>query len=359
MPMPGYLRFSVTDTGIGIPQDKLQEVFESFSQAHASDTRKFGGTGLGLSISKQLVELMQGHISLDSVEGSGTTFSFEIPCPPGSAGRMQQLQTMQQIDGSILDGLRIILADDNEYNRIVARDTLLSKCQIHICEAANGTEALALLEAGTFDLILMDVQMPGMDGYEATRRIRSGFAPPKNKIPVIALTASVVRSDLDRCLEAGMDDYVPKPFTPAQLFAAIARAAGRPIRYLETPTAAPAKISVQAKQVTDLGYLEKFCEGDPKRIAKYIRLFLESSPALSDKIMVALDAGDWAEIARQVHGYKSGWLMMGMQETNKLAVSLEHRCLLGVDPEAIRKETLLLLGQLQQAARELSGNTRY
>ncbi|MGA3014737.1 MAG: tetratricopeptide repeat protein, partial [Bacteroidales bacterium] len=163
------IRFSINDTGIGIPEDKLQTVFESFSQAKTSDTRTYGGTGLGLTISKQLVELMDGKISVESKEGSGTTFSFEINFPFGSPERLKEQRSAEQIEGSILNGLKILLADDNEYNRIVTHDTLTSKANVEIKEVTNGKEAIDLLSQQDFDVVLMDVQMPLMDGYEATR----------------------------------------------------------------------------------------------------------------------------------------------------------------------------------------------
>ena len=144
------LKFSIIDTGIGIPQDKLHTVFESFTQANASDTRRFGGTGLGLSISKQLVELMDGKISIESTEGSGTTFSFEIRSPEGSAGRLRELSSKEEVAGEILDGLKILLADDNEYNRIVTGDTLRSKSRVEIAEATNGIEVIELLSQQDF-----------------------------------------------------------------------------------------------------------------------------------------------------------------------------------------------------------------
>ena len=215
---PVTLKFSVTDTGIGIPGDKLQSVFESFSQSRTSDTRRFGGTGLGLTISKQMVELMDGKISVESREGYGTTFSFEINCPIGSIERLKEQASGEHIDAGILDGLKILLADDNEYNRIVTSDTLRSKSKVEITEATNGKEVVDLLSQNDFDVVLMDVQMPIMDGYEATRHIREKFSSPKNEIPIIALTASVIRSDLDKCRAAG----------PCSLFqSSLKRPAGR------------------------------------------------------------------------------------------------------------------------------------
>ena len=228
------LSFSIIDTGIGIPEDKLRTVFESFQQSRSSDTRRFGGTGLGLTISKQLVELMDGKISVESKEGSGTTFSFEINFPAGSPERLKEQKSAEQIDGSILDGMKILLADDNEYNRIVTHDTLTSKASVDITEATNGQEAIELLSLKDFDVVLMDVQMPLMDGYEATSQIRNLKSEVRNhNIPVIALTASVIRSDLDKCREAGMNDYVPKPFKVSQLISVIAKANGREIRFVE------------------------------------------------------------------------------------------------------------------------------
>ena len=138
------ITFKVIDTGIGIPKDKLEAVFESFSQAHVSDARKFGGTGLGLSISKQLVELMGGAISIESEVGVGTIFSFTITLAEGSRERLNGLQSSGQIDGSILNGLRILIVDDNEFNRIVAHDSLMVKADVSITLANNGKEALAL-----------------------------------------------------------------------------------------------------------------------------------------------------------------------------------------------------------------------
>jgi len=211
------LKFSIVDTGIGIPKDKLQTVFESFKQAHSSDTRKYGGTGLGLSISKQFVELMGGTISLESEEGSGTTFSFVVNLAEGSAEKIKAQKSPEQIDGSILNGLKILLSDDNEYNRTVARDSLMSIADVTIKEAVNGKEVIELLKKEEFDVVLMDVQMPIMDGYEAAQYIREHLDSPNNKVPVIALTASVIKSDLDKCREAGMNDYVPKPFMVSQL----------------------------------------------------------------------------------------------------------------------------------------------
>jgi signal transduction histidine kinase/DNA-binding NarL/FixJ family response regulator len=346
------IRFSINDTGIGIPEDKLQTVFESFSQAKASDTRTYGGTGLGLTISKQLVELMDGKISVESKEGSGTTFSFEINFPFGSPERLKEQRSAEQIEGSILNGLKILLADDNEYNRIVTHDTLTSKANVEIKEVTNGKEAIDLLSQQDFDVVLMDVQMPLMDGYEATRFIREHFAFPKNQTPVIALTASVIRSDLDKCREAGMNDYIPKPFKASQLISVIAKVTQREIRF-SVKSIPGVKNETENDKVTDLGYLKEFCEGDKERMQKYIVMFLASAPYIIDYINIALNNKDYPEIVSQMHGNKTKLVMMGMNKTKDLAAEIEMRCREGKSPDDLKEKVLTFVKQIQKAVTEL------
>lgn len=351
------IKFSIIDTGIGIPKNKIHSIFESFTQAHSSDTRKFGGTGLGLTISKQLVELMGGNISIESEEGSGSNFSFEIKYEAGSADRMRDLKSAESIDGSILNGLRILIADDNEHNRVVARDTLQLKAEVQITEAMNGKEALEIFRQSDFDIVLMDVQMPVMDGYEATRKIRETFSNPKNKVPVIALTASVIRSDLDKCKQAGMTDYVPKPFKVSQLISAIANATGREIKFISINNEAMPKKVIANTNYTDLSYLEEFCEGDKLRMKKYIDLFLDSASELIQNVNDAMKENNFEEIANQVHGFKIKWIMMGMNESRDLAQEIEIQCRMeNVDYALIRKKIPGLLQQVQGAITELQGN---
>jgi len=353
------LKFSIIDTGVGIPADKINTIFESFSQAHSSDTRKFGGTGLGLSISKQLVELMGGKITIESEEGSGTTFSFSLELPLGSEDALQEQQTPKEVDGSMLNGLKILLVEDNEDNRIVARDTLESKATLNITEVINGQEAIDILKREDFDVVLMDVQMPVMDGYEATRNIRQHFPAPKNKIPIIALTASVIKSDLDKCRTAGMDDYVPKPFKAAQLFTTIAKVAGRTIKFIdktEEPETTPEQPKQHiANQNTDLSYLKKFCEGDQAKMQKYINIFLKGAPDIITRLQTALSENNYERIASQAHASKPTFMMMGMHEANDLAKELEIMCRSEhPQQDIVQKNTKILIQIVQGATEELS-----
>ncbi len=346
------IRFAIVDTGIGIPADKLQSVFENFSQANTSDTRKYGGTGLGLSISRQLVEMMGSHIDIESQEGSGTTFSFIVEFENGSAERLEQRLALEQsVDGSILDGLKILITDDNEYNRIVARDTLKSKAKVKIFEAANGQEAIDLVGKMPFDVILMDVQMPMMNGFDATRFIRANFDSPVRDTPIIALTASVLRTDLDKCKAAGMDSYIPKPFNPQQLITGIAQVLN--ITLKANKEANPNVQKMKPPGVTDMAYLVKFCEGDKTRIMKYISMFTSSAPGLIEIINTALLTNDFEEIANQVHGFKTKWIMMGMTETKDIALKLERLCRDGSEVELIRETVVNLKRKIERALGEL------
>ncbi len=347
------IRFAIVDTGIGIPEDKLQTVFESFSQANASDTRKYGGTGLGLSISRQLVGMMGSGIDIQSKEGYGTTFSFIVKFENGSAERLEQRMSLEQsVDGSILDGLKILVTDDNEYNRIVAHDTLKSVANVEIHEATNGQEAIDLVGKIQFDVILMDVQMPLMNGFEATRFIRSNFESPAKDTPIIALTASVLRTDLDKCRQAGMDSYIPKPFSAQQLITGIAQVLK--IELKAKKEVKPSQLKKLSSKVTDLAYLDTFCEGDKTRMKKYILMFTSSAPGLIEKINSAFAAGDFLEIANQVHSFKTKWIMMGMTGTKDLALELEHLCREGSQKELIRETAELLTGRIDLALNELN-----
>jgi signal transduction histidine kinase/ActR/RegA family two-component response regulator len=209
------LHFSVRDTGIGIPGSKQQSIFEAFSQADASTTRKFGGTGLGLTISSKLVQLLGGKLWVESEVGSGSQFHFTFIAqlspqagPPKPTARDVLLQAAA--------GLRILLAEDNPVNTKVAV-RLLEKQGHHVTAAATGIAVLELLDRKTFDLILMDVQMPEMDGFETTAAIRRNERLGGQRMPIIALTAHAMIGDRERCLAAGMDGYTSKPIQTAEL----------------------------------------------------------------------------------------------------------------------------------------------
>lgn len=209
------LEFSVQDSGIGISEDKIDAVFESFTQAATDTTRKYGGTGLGLTISKQLIELFGGTITVTSRVGEGSLFSFTIPVQKGNVANLTKIvSTTDSI--YLFTGIHILLAEDNIINQKVA-SILLSKCGATVDIANNGEEVLAMLAVKKYHLILMDVHMPEMDGFQATMHIRNDGGTSAD-IPIIALTASALVSEKHKCLSVGMNDYLSKPFNAIDLY---------------------------------------------------------------------------------------------------------------------------------------------
>ena len=219
------LRFEVQDTGIGIPKKKLDKIFDSFSQASSETTRKFGGTGLGLAIVKRLLELQNSQIEVDSILGQGSIFSFELPFGVLShrpVGDPLTKAKLEQSEVRNLSGKKILLVEDNPSNVLVARK-FLERWNATLELADNGAEALDRMRNASFDLVLMDLQMPVMDGYQAATLIRSMEDPIKRKTPIIALTASAMVEIQDRAFAVGMNDYVSKPFNPQELYQKIVR----------------------------------------------------------------------------------------------------------------------------------------
>jgi PAS domain S-box-containing protein len=210
------LHFAVTDTGIGIPAEKRQSIFQPFEQADGSTARRYGGTGLGLAISGHLVALMGGSIWVESELGAGSTFHFTVRFAVSSRPWAERHPRSAPAPEEVRQ-LRILLAEDNAVNQELAK-RLLEKRGHRVTTTGNGSEALAALRDGSFDVVLMDVQMPGMDGFEATTAIRAQERESGAHVPIVAMTAHAMKGDQERCLAAGMDGYVSKPISPRTLF---------------------------------------------------------------------------------------------------------------------------------------------
>jgi signal transduction histidine kinase/CheY-like chemotaxis protein len=226
------LHCQVRDTGIGIPPEKLDVIFQSFTQANDSTTRQYGGTGLGLTISAQLVGLMGGRIWVESEVNQGSCFHFTMCLGIQTESQMADVQEIATFHEAALvlseieNPLRILLAEDNPVNQKLAT-RLLEKRGHQVVVAENGLKALALFDSQSFDLILMDVQMPQMDGLEATGEIRKRELSTGQHVPIIAMTAHALKEDQQRCLDAGMDDFLSKPFDVGEFFRVAENMAGR------------------------------------------------------------------------------------------------------------------------------------
>ena len=233
-PGAGNVWIQVADTGIGIRPEAMPLLFRSFSQADSSTTRRFGGTGLGLAIAKELAGLMGGDIRPESTPGKGSVFTFSMPLRPAlghvsvedPAGRPAAMQPRpaSPAHGSAFSGVRVLLAEDNPINQTLAL-AMLERLGCEIVDVDDGCKALAASQKQVFDAILMDCQMPVMDGFEATRRIRASEAarPDGGRVPIIAVTANAIEGDRERCMAAGMDDFVSKPFEMEDLARALSR----------------------------------------------------------------------------------------------------------------------------------------
>lgn len=208
----------ITDSGIGIPADKIDSIFESFRQANVETTSKYGGTGLGLAITKKLVELQGGSITVESEPGKGSTFQVIMSYKKGNKlFKAEQEEVADMTTGSKLSGIKILLVDDNAINQKVAQK-FLARWETNVSVASNGLEALEKVRQEQFDVILMDIQMPEMDGIEASKHIRALDDELASKTPIIALTAAAMNQEKEQAFDAGMNDYVCKPFVPAELF---------------------------------------------------------------------------------------------------------------------------------------------
>jgi len=341
------LTFEVIDTGIGIPKDKLQTIFESFSQADASVTRKYGGTGLGLTIVKQLVELQHGSIEVKSEEGKGSTFTFTIPYEIGSRSNIKgHLAKDSPLFKKTLKDLSVLLVEDNDINRLYASSILkIWDCKVDTAE--NGYVAIEKIKNEDYDLVLMDIQMPVMDGFEATKAIHA-LPAPKNQVPIIALTANATRKDIEQCLASGMNDAIPKPFTPEDLYDKLSVYSSEFKKISKSVAVSP-----QSTRSIDLTYLKNISNDNQKFIDEMLKAFIQSIPKSIEEIKTNLAAKDWVALARAVHKLKPSLTLIGLHSTREKAMMLEEVCKQQKNANAISFQANELCQELNVALEEL------
>lgn len=346
------LRFSVEDTGIGLTSEQMASLFQPFQQADASTSRRFGGTGLGLSICKRLAELMGGEVGVDSQLGVGSTFWFTA-----RLGKVKESHRatkpfpslgLQPVGIEVIRGASILLAEDNVFNQEVAVE-MLEQAGARVTVANNGREALECLRKAHFDCVLMDMQMPEMDGLEAIRRIRAD--PVLAGLKVIALTANIMQSDRDRCFAAGMDEFIEKPFLPKQFYMKIANAisAGSEVNNGSAAVAAEAievvtpmdiltvRVGIDACQnpaIIDLSVLVGMIGESPETLQKFSLRFIETARLSLVEIDAAMLAKDVGALVAIGHRVKSSARSVGAMGFAALCFELEQA---GKDLERARE----------------------
>jgi CheY-like chemotaxis protein len=316
-----WVRIEVTDTGVGIAEEKLNTIFESFSQADASVTRRYGGTGLGLTIVKQLVELQQGTIHVVSKEHAGSTFMVTIPY---GIGKVKDIaQTGPASDRAMKDmkrsDLHVLLVEDNDINRLYAK-SILKNWECHIDVAENGLVAIEKIKNNSYDVVLMDIQMPVMDGYEATKAIR--MMDQSADVPIIALTANATQIDVEKCLAAGMNDYLAKPFTPEDLYHKLFDELKiTPVhREIKLPPPVPPAAAVSY----NLDYLRSVSGNNAEFIREMVSTFIQTVPAILDDMILAMDSKDWMKLSRLAHQVKPSFTLMGLDALRSEILFLEE-----------------------------------
>ena len=328
--------FRVTDSGIGIAADKLESIFQEFTQAYADTTRQFGGTGLGLSISRALVAQMGGQLTVRSTPGAGSSFAFVTTLPKASAAARRTAQApAPPLEEAAVRGCRVLVVEDNAVNREVVQ-LLLEGHGVVVDEAGSGLEALALFEQRRYDVILMDIQMPGMSGLEATARIRAHADPLRAATPILALTANAFRADAEKYEAAGMNDTLPKPFDEAELLSKLAAlvagvqappgAAHAPgPAAAPVPAAAAAPANPAAPPPYDLALLRKTARGSAAFMNRILASFHANTPAGVAELRAAAAAADWPAAAAVAHRLRPSLRLLGAGALTPSLETLESK----------------------------------
>ena len=312
--------FEVSDTGVGIAPERQAAIFESFTQADNSTTRRYGGSGLGLTISKALVELMGGRIWVQSALGQGSTFRFTVQLPPQSdaselpvdsrpSDELRVARNVMRSEATARGRLSILVVDDVVHNRELVA-AFLESFPWQLDFAGDGEEAVQRCSTNDYDLVLMDIQMPNVDGYEATQRIRAAEAQSgRARTPIIALTAHAMSTDVKRCLLAGCDGHLPKPITRIALTEAITMYARQPSEESNEPK--PDSAGASAAE-------------PPSELEALVPKYLADCQARVTEVLVAIDHGDFEQVARHAHNLRGSGSAFGFPPITELGGRLEH-----------------------------------
>jgi CheY-like chemotaxis protein len=340
------IEFAVTDTGIGITEDKITKIFENFQQATSGTSRLYGGTGLGLAIVKQLVEPQGGSIQVKSKINEGSTFSFTLNFQKTKDEAGLELET-EELDKEIKN-LKVLVVEDIALNQLLMK-TLLDDFGFECDIAGNGKIAIEKLQLKSYDIILMDLQMPEMNGFEATEHIRNKM---KLTIPIIALTADVTTVDLLKCKAVGMNDYIAKPVDERLLYSKIVGLVVKPLNH---------KTKKENKNTTDtiskcidLDYLLHRTKSNPALMMEMISLYLEQTPPLVRAMKQSLHDKDWNSLYGAVHKMIPSFSIMGISsDFEKMAKQVQEYASTQKQSDGIPNLVLQLENICVQACKEL------
>jgi CheY-like chemotaxis protein len=340
------IQFSVADTGIGIAEGKLDNIFENFQQATSSTSRIFGGTGLGLAIAKQLVEAQGGTLSVDSKLAVGSTFSFIMNFRKTDAKVETELAEEVKLVAENR-GIRVLVAEDIALNQLLMK-TLLDDFGFEHDIASNGKIAIEKMQEKHYDIILMDLQMPEMNGFEATHYIRKSM---KSRIPIIALTADVTTTDIEKCKTVGMDDYIAKPVDERMLYNKIIQLLKKPvIMSLETTGSEPQK----TERYIDLFYLSQRTKANPVLMMEMIKLYLDQTPVLIGIMKESLKKSDWTALYAAVHKIIPSFSIMGIsKDFENMAKKIQEYAATQIAFAGIQEMFLKIENVCTQACKEL------
>jgi len=337
-----WIEFQVHDTGIGIPANKLELIFENFKQADTKITRKYGGTGLGLAIVKELVEIQGGTIKAESKPNHGSVFKVVLPFGNSGIKAIEKPKVYEKNHLQLKEFLKkqyILVVEDNDMNqKLITKILDIWECTFDL--AVDGKEALDFTLNHKYDLVLMDIHMPEMDGVEATKAIRNSLSN---------MTAAALLDEKNRALAAGMNDYLTKPFSPDLLLDKIGKTIGfYPQEELEIPPKPPSNNPEQPS--INFNYLYEFSNGDRLFVKDMVETFLKESPKAFEELQYAFKRKNWDIVYKRTHSLKPNFMMLGMKAQQETAAQIEKL----IKKEEYQEETLLSLINGLETAVELA-----
>ncbi len=309
------LIFEISDTGIGIAQDKLGVIFDNFKQASDDTTRLYGGTGLGLTIAKQLVELMGGNITVKSEVGKGSVFTVNLDFEKTTAPVVVTVSE-QMMEKPLLSDVDVLVVEDNNFNKLLIKNILLG-WKSNVDMADNGQIAVDMLRNKKYDIVLMDIQMPVMDGYQATEFIRHQLPSPQNEVPIIAVTAHATLTERERCEKSGMNDFVSKPLESEKLFKKMKALIDNP-KFIGFDKGEQEQLIKINQDLTDLSYLKEISGGSEELMKEMVEIFLTETPDMLQGLTESAQTEDWKTFREIAHKIKPSITYAGIVSAEKL-----------------------------------------